>query len=502
MCLDALRQGMLLEHCAIQSGASSESSWHQQAGTITLPKLEFFILTFTNGGDARPFLDLLSVLNLATLEVYSVANRLDCGEATFVEMSRRSGGMKQLKTLRIGSTVAELDPMLFPSLNGSGALLPMSNKTNVRSRGIYTRLRAHRIAPIHEKFPVEVMEFIFELCAPADHFLRIPLFKVPQFYTPVVTSHVCSAWRALVVTMPNLWNHIQLDLFHRSELRSVCIKAAHTLLARATRHSNGCIDLLLSLKSESLEVGNDPLSLEALKSLQELITSFSFRKLCFVVSKTEQLGHVLGRPYGTWYDVGRLPGNAHKDAYPIMFSPGMDLSNPGLLKTSRSRNALHPDAVIPWREVWHLDLPVVMLPSVILDALRQSTFLGHCVIRIGASSETSWHRQAGTITLPHLCLLRLTFTSGGDARPFLDLLSMPRLTTLEVYSIENRLNCDETTFVEMAQRSGGMRRLDTLTLGNTAAELDMMVLKRNMPRLNDFSYNQEMSPSRWHPYMP
>ncbi|KAF8637792.1 hypothetical protein AX17_002562 [Amanita inopinata Kibby_2008] len=350
------------------------------------------------------------------------------------------------------------------------------------------------------------MQLIFELCAPADRVIRIPsrsFLNVHHGYTLIVISHVCSAWRTLVVTMPHLWNHIQLDLCHRSELKSICIEAAHVLLARATRHSGGCIGLFLSLKSESLTFDYLPLAKEQAESLYKLITSFPFRKLGIVLTKTLQTWHGLRIPTRMWYDeeFRSFSGDERMYAYPVLSSPGMDLSRLGLLEKSGSWNELHPDALMPWHQVWHLDLPIPMLPSVLLDTLRQTTLLEHCVTQIGASSETSWHQQAGTVTLPKLKFFILTFSDGGDARPFLDRLSIPNVTTLEVYCVENRLNCDEMTFVEMAGRSGGMKRLESLKLGNTATELDMTVLRRNIPEFKYFSYNQKMLASLRHPYM-
>ncbi|KAF8636820.1 hypothetical protein AX17_003243 [Amanita inopinata Kibby_2008] len=172
-----------------------------------------------------------------------------------------------------------------------------------------------------------------------------------------------------------------------------------------------------------------------------------------------------------------------------LFSPGMDLSKLRSLETSGYWERLHPDAVVPWHQLRHLDLSVLIPLSVCLDALRQATLLEHCKIRIAASSKTSRHQRAGTIMFPKLDLLELRFTKGRDAKPFLDLLLMPNLATLEVYSIKSRLNFDETTFVEMARRSSGMKRLKTLKIGTHAlVELDTTLLRRNIPLLKYMYY--------------
>ncbi|KAF8637797.1 hypothetical protein AX17_002567 [Amanita inopinata Kibby_2008] len=99
-----------------------------------------------------------------------------------------------------------------------------------------------------------------------------------------------------------------------------------------------------------------------------------------------------------------------------------------------------------------------------------------CQYRYRFRSETSWHRRPGTITLPNLDFLELKFTKGTDARLLLDLLSIPNLATLEVFSIDSRLNYDESTFTELASRSDGMKRLETLNTGSTLAGLDTMLM--------------------------
>ncbi|KAF8637793.1 hypothetical protein AX17_002563 [Amanita inopinata Kibby_2008] len=165
--------------------------------------------------------------------------------------------------------------------------------------------------------------------------------------------------------------------------------------------------------------------------------------------------------------------------YPVLFSPGMNLSRLRSLVTSGYWERLHPDAVVPWHQLWHLEFSVPIPFSVFLDALRQATSLEQCEIRIAASSETSWHRQAGTITLPNLDLLALKFANGGDVRPFLGLSVMPNLTTLEVYSETSPLDCDEMAFVETIRRSGSMKRLKTLKLKDIV--VDMTALRRSTP---------------------
>ncbi|KAF8631958.1 hypothetical protein AX17_004977 [Amanita inopinata Kibby_2008] len=206
-----------------------------------------------------------------------------------------------------------------------------------------------------------------------------------------------------------------------------------------------------------------------------------------MIPETEQMRQVLQLPDKVWSNVEelRLPSaDMRMDAYPVLFSPGVDLSKLRSLVTRGYWNGLHPDALVPWHQLRQLDLSAPIPLSVCLDVLRQAMLLEHCVIQIGASNGMLlWDQQAGTITLPNLGVLALNFTSGEDAKPFLDLLTLPNLTTLEVYSIESLLDCDETTFAELACRSGGMKRLEGLRIGGTVSWLSTAVFRRNMPRL-------------------
>ncbi|KAF8637795.1 hypothetical protein AX17_002565 [Amanita inopinata Kibby_2008] len=142
----------------------------------------------------------------------------------------------------------------------------MPNDYNALHNGYNTRSKARRIkeldsqldtrAPrhhprIHEKLPAEVMQLIFEMCAPPNHIIHIPLIRRLREligYTLVLISHICSAWRTLVLDMPRLWSHVRLDL-HPPSYKN--IDAAQTLLSRATRHSGDGTDPSPSLMIES-----------------------------------------------------------------------------------------------------------------------------------------------------------------------------------------------------------------------------------------------------------
>ncbi|KAF8637790.1 hypothetical protein AX17_002560 [Amanita inopinata Kibby_2008] len=353
----------------------------------------------------------------------------------------------------------------------------MSN--NVRSSGYNTRSKARRIkgsdsrldaqAPqphprIDEKLPIEIIQLIFELCAPFDNVIHISVCRRLQLYnghTLIAISHVYSAWRTLVLNMPKLWSRIQLDL--RSELKSIYIEAAHTLLSRAVRRNDGCIDLSLSLMMERF---NAPLGEHEMISICKLITSFPSRKLDLNLSDVERMQHLLQLPNKVWSNVEELQLKSvgiPRNICPVLFSPGIDLSKLGSLVTN---GVLQPDVVVPWHQLWYLDL---------FKPMSLSNF--------AESRETSWRRQSGTITLPNVDFLDLNFADGRDVRPFLNLLTMPNLATLRVHNKKCRFRCDEMVFTELACRSGGLKRLKTLDIGDTVWRLDIMLLKRNIPSL-------------------
>ncbi|KAF8636816.1 hypothetical protein AX17_003239 [Amanita inopinata Kibby_2008] len=337
--------------------------------------------------------------------------------------------------------------------------------------------------PIHEKCPAEVMQLIFELCAPLDHIIRIPSIRRLHLYsghTLIAISHVCSAWRTLVLDIAKLWSHVQLDLCYPSDVKY--IEAAQTLFSRATHHNGGCIDLSLTLENDRIPY-SPALDEHETISLCKLITSFPFQKLDLNLTDVKQMQQVLRLPNKVWSNVDELRLTSfaiRRNVSPVLFYPEIDLSKLRLLKTSGFWERLHPDVVLPWHQLRHLSLSVAIPLSVFLNGLRQATLLEYCMSPISASTTISWHQRAGIITLPSLHYLNLSFIDGEDARPFLDLLVMPNLTALEVDSTGSLVNCDEATFVEMAHRSGGMKRLQTLEIGT---DLDTVLLRRNIPSL-------------------
>ncbi|KAF8636783.1 hypothetical protein AX17_003262 [Amanita inopinata Kibby_2008] len=343
--------------------------------------------------------------------------------------------------------------------------------------------------PPHEKLPVEIMQLVFQLCTDTDEY-NFSMPFVPR--QPVIAiCRVCSTWRIVALDTPELWTSVSIQISGDDSVNYLRVDAARTIFSRAIRHKDGGDD----------DHPNPPLSLgiathrrtpsgKGMLPFYDLIASYTFQKLDIDFPRWEQVQILWRLPNEIWSSVEqlqlryyRLP--ASQDECPPLFASGINFASLKALEVPGHWNGLHPEAKIPWHQLTYLLLLPPMLASQCLDILRHATLLVSCSLRVAKSTgSTSWHDQATTtITVPDLESLKLDFTEGNDAKPFIDCLSLPNLVTLAIYDLTNPHNCDVKALAELSRRSGGLNHLELLTLGHKETDLDLDLLLSSMPAL-------------------
>ncbi|KAF9478594.1 hypothetical protein BDN70DRAFT_879835 [Pholiota conissans] len=69
-----------------------------------------------------------------------------------------------------------------------------------------------------QRFPPEVLSYVFEFCLPEDpmniEFLGSRAVDTYTICAPLILSHICRWWRSVAHSTPQLWNTILIPLFH------------------------------------------------------------------------------------------------------------------------------------------------------------------------------------------------------------------------------------------------------------------------------------------------
>ncbi|KAF8637429.1 hypothetical protein AX17_002815 [Amanita inopinata Kibby_2008] len=352
---------------------------------------------------------------------------------------------------------------------------------------------------LHQMLPTEIIQYVFQLCTtPDDNIVHIPIVRR---HSLTAITRVCSAWRTLALNTPELWSNIWLQFSHHGNRNHLRIHAARTILSRTTRcgdddeHGSGrtCPPRSLKISNSAFVCNLDP---DGLKSIYNLIASYSFYKLDLSFQLLDQVQPLWELANEAWSNLEELRVTCsylQAEGWPALFSAGVSFRNLKLLEVAvGSWDGLHPQAVVPWHQLRHLDLWPAMPVDTSLHVLSQGKMLEYCAIRIAARGEgsvtpTTSTQQQDTITLPNLTFIKLIFENGTDAKSFIQPFILPNLTTLEIFTRGQPLNCNAMTYSDLAWRSGRMKRMSKLRIGDSESELDVGVLLRSMPTLDHLS---------------
>jgi hypothetical protein len=136
-----------------------------------------------------------------------------------------------------------------------------------------------------------------------------------------------------------------------------------------------------------------------------------------------------------------------------------------------------------WPKLRNLVLRCWLQKFECLSILGDATSLEECTMSVRPDGGTN--SIVKEVVLPNLATLKLYFWFESDAQPFLDMLTLPNLTSLKVGTGNwqgGDEGCNEATLRRLAKRSG-MKKMETLMISNAAACLDIGILLEILPSL-------------------
>ncbi|KAK2461326.1 hypothetical protein APHAL10511_006853 [Amanita phalloides] len=277
------------------------------------------------------------------------------------------------------------------------------------------------IAP-HKKLPEEVIRCIFA-CFVEDYAIHFPFKKVEKGLTPrqVVLSHVCSAWRQIVLDMKSLWSRI--TVVPQENFRAFCETWSPRILPRIT------VDLASSdLEINQLscrEVFLYPFLHFEFKEIEILMNTEQLRSLRQVSNTISLKVEKLGLTIIQWdYERILLPKFL---SHPLCSFKIFPEDADDTLDLAMFR--------LPWAKLQCLDLSdgLVQL-SVAIEILRRCTSLEVCSLKLCLASNNGIDDVMPTEPVTHPVLRKLTIHVGRDAKDLCALshFLLPSLRILEI----------------------------------------------------------------------
>lgn len=293
--------------------------------------------------------------------------------------------------------------------------------------------------------PDELLSRIFIACIPTQG--ATVSLETSVHEAPMLLCHVCSRWRSVAFSTPQLWNRLIATIgssppphsshsrtlislvqewFHRAKTLPLSLTFAshldyfrcspsdpivaesdvpyHLLCALSSRLT--CLDLALYWTPKYLEL----LSHESEGPPFSLLESLILRGTSFHQNETlSAWGHDGGKPLTTFQDAKRLCRVAMY--YPIF---GNNLGN----------------VLFPWEQLTHFIVSESIQHGVLEDLLRCCTFLQQCVLHLAATPISVPPREVKTV---HHHLIDLTITMDQSLNPsILRNFELPALMTLRL----------------------------------------------------------------------
>jgi hypothetical protein len=293
--------------------------------------------------------------------------------------------------------------------------------------------------------PDELLSRIFIECIPTQG--ATVSLETSVYEAPMLLCHVCSRWRSVAISTPQLWNRLVATISlaplpHSSHSRRLIslvqewFQRAKTLplFLRFASHLNyfQCSpddpiveeadvphDLLCALSSRltclDLALGWTPKYLELLSHKSEdlpfpLLESLILRGTSYYQDKTlSTWGHDGEKPLTAFQDAKRLRRVAMH--YPIF---GNNLRN----------------VLFPWKQLTHFIVSERIQHGVLEDLLRRCTFLQQCVLHLTATPISVPAREVKTV---HYHLIDLTISMDNFLNPsILRNFELPALKSLRL----------------------------------------------------------------------
>jgi len=280
---------------------------------------------------------------------------------------------------------------------------------------------------------------------------------------PLLLGRVCSRWRTISLSTPELWTSIYIP----RRIRVTAIPLIEAWLQRT-----GVMPLFIEING---------LSSDFPSAVLDVFVPYSAR----------------------WYNLALYISNATlADLFTKINLPSLDTlmlrvsGRPQQITISSSAKHLRSIALVmargirpkphifvfPWSQLSHIS--VTSLSGSIddsYDILRQCSALTYC--SLSAAASTSSPSTSPPLCLPHLSTLQLT--TNLDPGPFLDSLILPCLLQLEIDFIKTRHESNtwpKTQIIMLVARSSC--QLQSLTLRNkSVSEPDLVECCRRIPSL-------------------
>ena len=293
--------------------------------------------------------------------------------------------------------------------------------------------------------PDELLSRIFIECIPTQG-VAVSL-ETSVHEAPMLLCHVCSRWRSVAFSTPQLWNRLVATIgrappphpshsrtlislvqewFHRAKTLPLSLRFASHLnyfqcspddpIVAESDVPHGLLCALSSrLTSLDLALGWTPEYLEVLCHESEnppfpLLESLILRGTSFYQDETlSAWGHDREKPLTTFQDAKRLRRVAMY--YPIF---GNNLGN----------------VLFPWEQLTHFIVSERIQHGVLEDLLRRCTFLQQCVLHVAATPISVPAREVKTV---HHHLIDLTITMEKSLNPsILRNFELPALKSLRL----------------------------------------------------------------------
>lgn len=353
-------------------------------------------------------------------------------------------GIRQLK-LAAEMEIQRLNGDIEKLLNQKWDLVNTVNRYNVA------------LAP-HKKLPPEVLRsiIVFATSEPT----RLPVSNQGVY----AMSHVCSAWRQLVLNTPELWSNISLDGSSKIDNK---IRIAREWLTRAQHHP-------ISFTIDRAEY----------HVFENLVKHYPCRALYLSISYWNTQESPLAN-----ISLGALEVlHLHDLSLPKLVGEGFSL--PALKSLSVSKiedlKIIHP--VAPQLHYLRIECPVPH--SQVLDLMSLCGRLEDCELNIGPNPKKSSQSQKSgskplSVVIPTLRELKLTFHKDANAPAFLMRLGLSNISSLSILfkAQPEAKPLHLPTVSRLIAQSGGMPHLQSLTIDETKEPFDLKALLLDTPSL-------------------
>ena len=288
----------------------------------------------------------------------------------------------------------------------------------------------HQDRSLIHRLPSEVLATIFIFCLPKATQLR-PIKPISTSDAPLLLCNICSFWRRLAISIPQLWNRFssfrRVSVAPRGEEQTYTdrfIECTHTWLRRA-----GALPLSIYFSSPPLFHTTEH---RLYAAIWECASKWEDATICTQV------------PFASWSNLGDLPllhtlriwGSF--DPMGLRGSVPFD-SAPNLRILTLPEIITPPMAIsgIPWAQLTEFAVYEDVAFFKVIEIIECCPRLESLILEdIGSPEADSGIPTSLRIT--HSALRSVDFTFIQDCRPLLESLTLPALTTLYMgyYSLE------------------------------------------------------------------